>query len=124
MGRGNASVGVAAIAFGGRLSAAAFTLLYLGFAGFILFGIRSSRVSSCGCFGDEDTPPSRLHLAVDLSAVAVGSLLIAQPIGDIAAVMNEVPWAGVPLLLLVVLGAWLALMVLTVLPAVFAEAKA
>lgn len=117
-------VGIAAISVGGRFPAAAMAVLYLGFAGFILYGLRSSKVSSCGCFGEGDTPPSRLHLGIDVAAAGVATVLVARPIGDITAIMTEVPWAGVPLLILIVIGTWLALMVLTLLPAVFAEAKA
>lgn len=112
------AAGVAVIAFGGRASALAFTALYAGFAGFIAIGIRSSRVSSCGCFGAIDTPPSALHLAVDLAAVGIGTVAVMRPIGDITSVMREVPWGGWPLVLLIGLGTWLTLMVLTLLPAV------
>lgn len=118
------AIGIGTLAIGGRLSAAAFTVLYAGFAGFIVFGLRSSRVKSCGCFGSQPTPPSALHLAVDLAAVAIGVAMVAKPVGDITAIMSLVPWAGVPLVLLVAIGTWLALLVLTLLPAVAAEAKA
>lgn len=118
------AIGLSVIGVGGRLPALAFAVLYAGFAGFIVVAMRSSAVKSCGCFGNDDTPPSALHLLVDIAAVGVGTALAVRPVGDITAVMGETPWAGVPLLLLVVIGAWLSLMVLTLLPAVFAEAKA
>ena len=117
-------VGLSAIAVGGRVPALAVALLYAGFAGFILVAMRSSTVKSCGCFGADDTPPSALHLVVDIAAAGFAAALVFNPIGDVTAVMGATPWAGIPLLLLVVLGAWLALMVLALLPAVFAEAKA
>ena len=116
-------VGVGAIAIGGRVLAGALALLYAGFAGFIIVGLRSSSVRSCGCFGSDDTPPSLLHLAIDLGAAAVGAILAARPIGDLAAVMGETPWAGIPLLLLILIGTWLALIVLAILPALFVELK-
>ena len=117
-------VGVSAIAVGGRAPAAAVALLYAGFAGFILVAMRSSSVKSCGCFGADDTPPSALHLVVDVAAAGFATVLVFNPIGDVTAVMSATPWAGLPLLLLVMVGAWLSLLVLAVLPAVFAEANA
>lgn len=118
------AVGIAAIAIGGRIAAAAVALLYTGFAAFIVVAMRSSSVRSCGCFGTEDTPPSPLHLVIDIAAAGFATALVFSPVGDITAVMGATPWAGVPLLLLVVVGAWLSLLVLTLVPAVFAEAKA
>jgi len=117
-------VGVSAIAIGGRIPALAVALLYTGFAAFIVVAMRSSSVKSCGCFGADDTPPSALHLIIDVAAAGFAAALVFNPVGDITAVMGATPWAGAPMLLLVVLGAWLALMVLAVLPAVFEEAKA
>ncbi|NND01665.1 MAG: DoxX family membrane protein [Acidimicrobiia bacterium] len=117
-------VGVSAIAIGGRVPALAVGLLYVGFAGFIVVAMRSSSVKTCGCFGADDTPPSALHLVIDVAAAGFAAALFFNPIGDITAVMGATPWAGLPLLLLVVLGAWLSLMVLALLPAVFEEARA
>ncbi len=117
-------VGLSAIAIGGRIPAIAVALLYSGFAIFIVVAMRSSSVKSCGCFGSEDTPPSPLHFFIDIAAAGFAAALIFNPVGDVISVMGATPWAGVPLLLLVLLGAWLSLMVLAVLPAVFEEAKA
>jgi uncharacterized membrane protein YphA (DoxX/SURF4 family) len=116
-------VGVGAIAVGGRLMAGALALLYAGFAGFILIALRSNKVKSCGCFGSDDTPPSLLHLGIDLGAAAVGAVLVARPVGHILEVMGETPWAGFPFLFLVLIGTWLALIVLAILPALFAELR-
>lgn len=117
-------IGIGVMAVGGAVMAGALALLYAGFAAFIVIALRSNKVKSCGCFGGDDTPPSRLHLGIDLAAAAVGTVLVVQPIGHIGTVMSETPWGGVPLLGLVVVGAWLAMMVLTLLPTVFAEAQA
>lgn len=117
------ATGSAAIVFGGTIAAAALGLLYAGFAGFILVGLRSSQVSSCGCFGTDDTPPSALHLLIDIAAAATGLTLALHPIGDLVSVMGDTPWLGVPLLLLVLVGTWLALLVLTILPALAEETR-
>jgi uncharacterized membrane protein YphA (DoxX/SURF4 family) len=117
------TVGLGVIAIGGPVTAAALAVLYAGFAGFILLGLRSSKVKSCGCFGSEDTPPSLLHLAIDLGAAVVGAILVVRPVGHIVEVMGETPWAGFPFIFLVLIGTWLALIVLAILPALFAELK-
>src|SRR5690606_6627158 len=42
-------------------------VLYLGFAGFVALALtRNLPVSSCGCLGKVDTPPSVVHVAVNL----------------------------------------------------------
>ncbi len=45
---------------------------YLGFAGFVLWALRSGRpISSCGCFGVREIPPTPLHVLLN-AALAVG----------------------------------------------------
>jgi hypothetical protein len=115
--------GMAALLFGGRAAAAAIALVYIGFSLFIALALRSEEVRNCGCFGERDVPPSRLHLGIDLAAAGVAIVLVFRPIGAITTVMGETPWAGVPLLLLVAMGAGLAIVVLR-LPSLPAESRA
>ncbi len=115
--------GLAALLFGGWPAAAAMAIVYVGFAVFIALALRSEEVKNCGCFGKLDVPPSLLHLGIDLVAALVATVLVVRPIGAITTVMGETPWAGVPLLLLVVLGSGLALLVLKLLPAAPAEPR-
>ena len=52
-------IGVGALAVGGPVFAALVALSYLAFAGFVVVALHSgSPISSCGCFGKVDTPPS------------------------------------------------------------------
>ena len=61
-------IGVGALAVGGPVFAALVALSYLAFAGFVVVALRSgSPISSCGCFGKVDTPPSVVHVVIDLS---------------------------------------------------------
>jgi len=123
VGAAEIGVGASVLTFGGAVPAAAMALLYAGFAGFILFGLRSARVKTCGCFGSDETPPSKLHLGIDLFAAVVAGILTVRPVGHLVEVMGETPWAGVPLVLLILIGTWLALIVLAILPALFAELR-
>jgi len=115
-------IGLAVLLFGGKLAALAMGVIYVSFSGFVVYGLATTKVKSCGCFAADDTPPSLLHLAVDLSAAAVAFTLAWRPIGDLVATMAETPWAGLPLAGLVVVGAWLAYLVLTLLPPLFDKA--
>ncbi|MCP3977234.1 MAG: hypothetical protein GY720_22320 [bacterium] len=109
-------IGIAALLIGGSLAAAAVALMYGGFAGFILIAMRSEKAKSCGCFGDEVSPPNYIHFGLDIAAAAVAGVLVFQPIEDLVTVMGESPWAGLPLVLLVLTGTWMAMLVLTLLP--------
>ena len=115
--------GLAALLLGGRFAAGAIAVVYLGFSAFIAVALRSEAVKNCGCFGDKDVPPSLLHLAIDLAGAAVAIALVFQPIGTITDIMGETPWAGVPLLTLVAMGAGLALTVLKTLPTISAKTR-
>ncbi len=115
------AAGLAALLLGGWPAAAAIALVYIGFSVFIALALRSEEVKNCGCFGEKDVPPSLLHLGIDLTAAGVAVVLVGRPIGAITTVMTETPWAGIPLLVLVALGAGLALLVLKLVPAAPAE---
>lgn len=77
------AIGIWVITTGSPPAALALGAAYLGFAAFV--GVALARrlpIGSCGCFGKDDTPPTWIHLAYDLSAVAVAVLAAAQPIGS------------------------------------------
>lgn len=110
-------LGAAALVGGTRTAAAMVALSYLVFAGFVTQAlVRRLPVGSCGCFGRVDTPPSAGHVAVNLgcAVAAVGGALSGPE-----------PWLGLPdvgtttaaaTVLLVLVGAGLAAVLLTVLP--------
>ena len=101
-----------------RLVLAALGLAYLGFAGVVVAALRSgSPLSSCGCFGRPDTPPTRTHLAVVLG-LAVAALAAAATTGSASVV-----GAGVPVLLAAAVATGLAWAALSVLPQVVAAAR-
>lgn len=64
-------IATAAIIDGSRPFAALVAASYLAFAAFVLVALRRDvPLSSCGCFGVQDTPPTAVHLAVNLAAAA------------------------------------------------------
>jgi hypothetical protein len=108
------ALGVAALALPRPPLAGAVALSYLVFAGFVLLARRrGGPLATCGCFGAPDTPPTILHVVVNLgitvSAVAVAAHGFGGTLGDVLA---QQPWHGVPLVVVSGLGAWLAFLTL------------
>lgn len=116
-GLGEAVVGVAALLIGDRVSAVLLGLSYLAFAGFVVLALRRhAPISSCGCFGKADTPPSAVHVALNLAAVAAAAAVAAQPPAGLVHVLPGQPLAGVPFVLLLACGVGLAFLALSSLP--------
>lgn len=113
-----AEVAVAGWAFtSARVPALLVALSYLGFAAFVLLALRrGSPVSSCGCFGKADSPPTRAHVVVNLAAAggAGWAALHAHPAG--IALLRHQPLGGLPLVVLLGAAAYLAYLVMTALP--------
>jgi hypothetical protein len=118
-------IGVGALVVGGPVFAALVALSYLAFAGFVLFALRSgSPISSCGCFGKVDTPPSPIHVVIDLLAAGVAATVALA--GDAVAlpdVIGDQPMLGVPFVILAVTGIYLVFLSFTALPKTLAAAR-
>jgi hypothetical protein len=111
------AIGVDALVNGNRPSAVLVALSYAAFTGFVVVALRrSTPLASCGCFGRADTPPSRLHVAVDAGAVAAAVAVAVDPGVGLPDVVRDQPLAGVPFLILVVCGTFLAYLALSALP--------
>ena len=113
-----AALAVAAAATGDPVLVFGVAGSYLVFALFVAVALaRRLPIGTCGCFGKIDAPPSWIHVAVNLgaaaSAIAVG---VADGGGGIAGVVRDQPLAGLPFLVLVVVGAYAAFTALTVVP--------
>ena len=64
-----AALAVSAVVTGAAVLAVAVAASYLLFTGFVLMAlVRDCPIGSCGCFGKVDTPPSVLHVVVNLGA--------------------------------------------------------
>lgn len=119
LGAAELAVGAAAAAVGGRVLPAIVAAAYVAFAGFVIVALRAGeRVSSCGCFGSAATPPSRLHVAVNLALAAVATVAAATDLAPLNDVLAGQPLAGVPFLGLSALGLVLVYALLTLLPQV------
>jgi hypothetical protein len=119
-----AVIGVGALLVGGPGFAALLAASYLAFAGFVVIALRSGApISSCGCFGKVDTPPSVVHVVIDLAAAAVA--VAAAFVGDVALpdVLADQPLLGLPYLFLVVIGCSLVFLAFTSLPKTMAAVR-
>jgi hypothetical protein len=97
---------------------------YLGFAGFVAVALRrGAPISSCGCFGKVDTPPSAVHVVLDLVAALVAAT--AAVVGDVALpdVIRDQPLLGLPFLMLLVIGCSLVFLAFTSLPKTMATVR-
>jgi hypothetical protein len=106
--------GAAGLAYGGVWLIGP-TLLYAGFFAFTALAVRRRLpLQSCGCFGRDDTPPTRLHIVFNgLSALSLGYLVVMD--------QTPVAWTNPPIQVVVYLafslvGAYLAYLLLTQLP--------
>jgi len=111
------AVAVVAIAFGGVVGGVGVAVMYAGFAGFVAVALRRNLpVQSCGCFGKVDTPPTWLHVAVNLSAVTAGVGVAVSGGGALPDMLSGQPLAGLPYLVLLGVGVFALYLILAELP--------
>ena len=111
-------VGVLVLLVASPVGVALLAVSYLAFAGFVVRALRADApISSCGCFGKIDTPPSRVHVIVDAAiAVAAGAVAVSGADVSLPAVLPDQPLLGIPFLLLVGVGTGLVFLAFTSLP--------
>jgi len=117
-------ISVVALFTGNAVASALVAVSYLAFAGFVTVALRrGTAIASCGCFGKVDTPPSVVHVVIDVlfAGVAVAAALT----GDVALadVLRDQPLAGVPFALLLATGVYLVFLAFTALPKTMAAVR-
>ncbi|MGI8806528.1 MAG: MauE/DoxX family redox-associated membrane protein [Acidimicrobiales bacterium] len=115
------AIAAGALAGGGRPFALLVAASFLGFAVFVAAALRRDvPLSSCGCFGVQDTPPTAVHLVLNLAAaVAAGAVALGVSGGGGLTEVTAID--GSPLLrgafvVLTATSVWLAYTALTLLP--------
>ena len=117
-------IGVGALLVGGPVLCALVASSYLAFAGFVTVALRTGApISSCGCFGKVDTPPSSVHVVLDLAFAGVAA--IAAFTGDVALpdVLDHQPLLGIPFVMLVAIGCSLVFLAFSSLPKTMAAVR-
>jgi hypothetical protein len=115
-----AALGVAALVVPRPVTAALVALSYVCFFGVVAYARRrGGPLATCGCFGRPDTPPTVLHMVLDLAlaAAAVAVAVGAPDHGTLATQLAHQPWAGIPLLFVSAVGLWLTALALSALAA-------
>jgi hypothetical protein len=117
-------IGVAALLVGGSVLCALIAASYLAFAAFVVIALRrGAPISSCGCFGKVDTPPSIVHVVLDVAFAGVATA--AAFTGGVALpdVLDDQPLLGIPFLLLVAIGCSLVFLAFSSLPKTMAAVR-
>lgn len=106
-------LGVVAVVRPTHLTATLVAAAYLAFTGFVALALtRGGVVSSCGCFGKPDTPPTRAHLLVTaLLAGVAAATAVGPPTRLLTADLAQLVTAAYAVLV-----AYLAWLVIAVLP--------
>lgn len=109
-------VGLAAMAVGGPLPALGVAASYGAFAVFLALALgRGWALSSCGCFGEPDTPPTPLHLVLDVALAAGAAIAASSRRAPLAEAASRPLW-GAGLVSLSVITAGLLYLVMARLP--------
>ena len=115
-----------ALAYGTRAIVLLVAASYAAFAAFVVVAkVRRLPISSCGCFGEVDAPPTFTHAAVNI--VAAGCAFSVAMTGGTApslvSVCRELAWRSLPLFAFVALASYAAFLVMSVLPRTLETAK-
>jgi hypothetical protein len=110
--------GVAAFIRPGLVTGAAVAALYLGFSLFLLWLlVQQIPVTSCGCLGARETPPSVIHLALNACAAtaAIAVAAGAEPSGIVPFVV-DLSYRAIPFVIGLVAIAYAAYLAVAFLP--------
>ena len=127
LGVGEAAIGLAFLLRPGAITGGLLAAAYLAFAAFLLVLLRRhAEGSTCGCLGEGDAPPSRLHVGLDLAAAGAASAAavlsatgsaVRSPLVE----ADRLGWAGVPFVVGIGLVAWLAALTVAHVPRLFSS---
>jgi hypothetical protein len=111
------AVGAACLIAPGRALAAALAAMYFGFAVFLLRLMRAdSPPESCGCVGSRSTPPSVVHVGLNLLACASGVASSVIGVPGITHVVPGGPMLAIPIGLGIVACAYAAYAIVVYVP--------
>jgi len=119
-------VALGALVTGATALAVVVALSYAVFAVVVMLALASGTpISSCGCLGRVETPPSWVHVGIDLAAAGVAAAAAIAVDTQIALpdVLSRQPLLGVPFLVLVAVGVALVFLAFTALPKTMAAAR-
>lgn len=108
---------IGGILLGGSSPAVGGALLYIAFALFVSHALRNRLpISSCGCLGSAETPPTRLHIVINLLAVVVMVWTALVPLDPVTVLARAPLSEAVLMLVFSGLTTYLLYALITVLP--------
>ena len=117
LGAGECAAAAFAAAAPARGGALALAIVYLGFAGFVGYVLRTHPTAgSCGCAGSKAVPPSLLHLGLDVVAATAGLAYLGERGPSAGVWLAGLGWGSVPVLVGLVVAGWLLVVVVTEVP--------
>jgi hypothetical protein len=108
-----AVLGVTALVLPRSVTAALVALSYAAFGAVVVTARRrGGPLATCGCFARPDTPPTTVHVVLDImfAAVALVVAVTAPSDGTLTTELARQPWAGIPLVFVSTVGLWLSLL--------------
>jgi len=117
LGAGECAAAAFAAAAPARGGALALAIVYLAFAGFVGYVLRTHPTAgSCGCAGSKAVPPSLLHLGLDVVAAAAGVTYLAERGPSAGVWFAGLGWGSLPVAMGLALAGWLLVVVVTGVP--------
>jgi hypothetical protein len=111
---GEIAVAVATLLWSSPIGAALVALSYTSFAVWVVTALRRGwALSSCGCFGKPDTPPTRAHAALDAAAALCALVWAVESPGSLRSVVASTAWHGAAIVVVSVVVAGLAYLLWT-----------
>jgi len=106
-----------ALAAPGAGGAAALAVVYLCFAAFLGYVLRTHPdAGSCGCAGATAVPPSRLHLTLDLLAAAIAIAYASTGGPAVGAWTRDLGFGAIPIAAGLAVAGWLVVVAVTQVP--------
>lgn len=82
-------IGMAGLVVGGPVLAALAASVYIAFALFVAYALRNDlSISSCGCLGAADAPPTRVHVFVNIGIAVVLGYAVLHPLDPVSALVD------------------------------------
>ena len=111
--------------WGGPVPAAVGAGFYLAFGVFVMVAlIKDLPISNCGCLGSTETPPTVIHVLMNLGAAAVLVLAVIIPVAPLGGLVGQEVKTVVPYILFLGGSVYMLYALLTVLPLVSKRALA
>jgi hypothetical protein len=107
------AIGISAALTGWAIPCIGAAVLYLGFTGFVLMSMAvGDRKVSCGCFGEVETPPTWMHVCLNILFASASMLVALNGHSGLIQQLRNSPMDGILLAGVVTVGTYMAIVAL------------